>query len=210
MNNNNRHLEDIKTIKRIMEDSTKFLSISGLAGIFMGCFAIAGVIVARIFISDNILIIDRFMTSFLYNKEASRILRLLYSDALVVLILSIVAALFFSILKARKNKHKIWSPISRRLLLNLAIPLLTGGFFIMITLGKIPMYVSVSITLIFYGLALVNASKFTLGEIYWFGMIEIILGLFCLIFPGYTVLFWVSGFGLLHIIYGLYMHFKYK
>jgi len=65
------------------------------------------------------------------------------------------------------------------------------------------------LTLIFYGLALVNASKYTLSEIRSFGIAEIVLGLIAMAFIGYGLLFWAIGFGLLHIIYGIIMHVRY-
>ena len=65
-------------------------------------------------------------------------------------------------------------------------------------------------TLIFYGLALVNCSKYTIGEIKYLGLLEIALGLISAIFVGKGLFFWAIGFGVLHIIYGTVMHFKYN
>jgi hypothetical protein len=66
------------------------------------------------------------------------------------------------------------------------------------------------LTLIFYGLALVNASKYTLSEVRWLGLTQILLGLAAAHFIGYGLVFWALGFGLVHILYGLVMHYKYK
>ena len=41
------------------------------------------------------------------------------------------------------------------------------------------------------------------------GLCEITLGLLSLYYIGYGLAFWVLGFGVLHIAYGLYMHIKY-
>lgn len=209
MNQSSQHLEDIKVIKKIMEESSRFLSLSGLSGVFMGLFAIAGAIAAKMIIPENVISGHGYAGSFLADPEGKRVLGLLLADAGIVLFLALVAAVLFSYRKAAKSGHSIWTPVSRRLLLNLFIPLLTGGLFILITLGRIPVTVSVSATLIFYGLALVNAGKFTFGEIYWLGVLEVVTGLICLLFPGYTILIWAFGFGVLHITYGFYMHFKY-
>ncbi len=209
MNQSSQHLEDIKIIKKIMEESSRFLSLSGLSGVFMGLFAISGAIAAKMIIPETALSGQGYTGSFMADQEGKRIVGLLLADAGVVLFLSLIAAVLFSYRKAAKSGHSIWTPVSRRLLLNLLIPLATGGLFILITLGRIPGAVSASATLIFYGLALVNAGKFTFGEIYWLGVLEIATGLICLIFPGYSILIWAFGFGVLHITYGFYMHFKY-
>ena len=65
------------------------------------------------------------------------------------------------------------------------------------------------LTLIFYGLALVNASKYTLNEVRSLGIAEIILGLFAAQFIGYALIFWALGFGLLHIVYGILVQIRY-
>ena len=210
MNQSSQHLEDIKIIKKIMEESSRFLSLSGLSGIFMGLFAIAGAIAAKFIIPDSLITGQGYTESFLSDPEGQKIIRLLFTDAGAVLLLALASAVFFSYRKAAKSGHSIWTPVSRRLLLNLLIPLAAGGLFILITLGRIPGTVTASVTLIFYGLALINAGKFTFGEIYWLGVLEVVTGLICLLFPGYTLYFWAFGFGVLHITYGLYMHLKYR
>ena len=64
-------------------------------------------------------------------------------------------------------------------------------------------------TLIFYGLALVNASKYTITEIRSLGVIEISLGLVSMWWIGHGLLFWSIGFGILHIVYGIIMQRRY-
>lgn len=66
------------------------------------------------------------------------------------------------------------------------------------------------LTLIFYGLALVNVSKYTLKEIRGLGLIEIFLGLLAFQFLAYGLIIWTIGFGVLHIIYGFIIKMKYK
>ena len=65
-------------------------------------------------------------------------------------------------------------------------------------------------SLIFYGISLVNASKYTLTDIRYLGVMEIILGLINTQFIDYGLYFWATGFGLLHIIYGAMMWWKYE
>lgn len=210
MSQSSQHLEDIKVIKRIMEESSRFLSLSGLSGVFAGVFAIAGAAAAKMIIPESVLAGDISPESFLSDPEVRRVIVLLVADAGIVLLLALAAAVFLSYRKAKKAGHAIWTTVTRRLLMNLFIPLATGGLFIIFTLGKVPGSVTVAATLIFYGLALINTAKFTLGEIYWLGVLEVVTGLACLLMPGYTLILWALGFGLLHIVYGLFMHIRYR
>ncbi|MDO8951520.1 MAG: hypothetical protein Q7U86_02785, partial [Draconibacterium sp.] len=45
--------DDLQTIRDIMERSSKFLSLSGLAGIFAGVCALLGAAIAWFFILDS-------------------------------------------------------------------------------------------------------------------------------------------------------------
>lgn len=210
MEEQNQHLEDIKIIKKIMEESSRFLSLSGLSGVSAGISAIAGAIAAKLIIPDSVITGEGYAESFQASPEGAGIIKLLVIDAVIVLILALSSAFFFSWRKAKNEGKSIWTPVTRRMFINLVIPLAAGGLFVILTLGTIPGNVSASATLIFYGLALVNGSKFTLGEIYWLGVFEMVIGLICLLLPCYTLLLWAFGFGVLHIIYGLFMYIRYK
>ena len=90
------------------------------------------------------------------------------------------------------------------------IPLIAGGIFVIGMLRyDIWLFVSPA-CLVFYGVALVNASKYTLSDIRYLGYFEIVLGLCNMFFPGYGLWFWAAGFGVLHIIYGIAMWMKYE
>ena len=210
MKNDSKSIEDIKTIRKIMEESSRFLSLSGLSGIFAGITAIAGALVAYFFILSNGSIhYDEYFRS-LSAKETIVLRWQLIADAGLVLVLSVLFALYFSLKKARHDGRIFWTPVSRRLLINLLIPLATGGVFIIVLLFQNHIQLIVPGLLIFYGLALVNAGKFTYGEIFYLGILEIIIGLVSAFFPGWGLIFWILGFGMLHIIYGLVMYRKYE
>ena len=210
MKSDSKSIEDIKAIRKIMEESSRFLSLSGLSGIFAGVTAIAGALVAYFFILDNGNIhYDEYFRS-LPAKETFSLRWKLITDAALVLVLSVLVSLYFSIKKAKKDGKNFLTPISQRLLINLLIPLATGGVFIIVLLIQNYMQLIVPGFLIFYGLALVNAGKFTFGEIFYLGLLEIITGLVSAFVPGWGLIFWIFGFGILHIIYGLAMYRKYE
>jgi hypothetical protein len=209
MKKNSSSIEDIKTIRKMMEESTRFLSLSGLSGIFAGGFAIAGALVAYFLILHNGSIhYDEYFTSL--SVKETLVLRLkLIADAVCVLILSIIFSIYFSVNKAKREGKNFWSPASKKLLINMLIPLATGGIFVIVILVQNLIQLIVPGLLIFYGLALVNSAKFTLDEVFYLGIFEIITGLAASLFSGWGFIFWIFGFGILHIIYGVVMYRKY-
>jgi hypothetical protein len=209
MKNDTNSIEDIKAIRKLMEESSRFFSLSGLSGVFAGTTAIAGALFAYIFILDNGTIRYEDYLSTLPVQEALAVRWQLVADASAVLVLSVLFALYFSRKKAKKDGKSFLSPISKRLLINLLIPLISGGIFAIVLLLQNYVQLIVPCFLIFYGLALVNAGKFTYGEIFYLGLLEIGTGLVSAFVPGWGLIFWVSGFGILHIIYGLAMYRKY-
>lgn len=188
------YIKELADIRSMMERSTKFLSLTGLSGILAGVYALGGAYLAYswLYISDTVDIANLFLL------------------AIGILILALVTAVFLSYKRSKKNGELLWNPVAKRLVLNLAIPLISGGIFITILFLKDKLELIAPAMLIFYGLGLVNAGKFTFEEVKFFGIIEILLGLIAAYFTSYGLLFWTVGFGAMHILYGIYMHLKYE
>ena len=185
-----------------MNRSSRFISLSGLSGISAGIIALIGAYVAyqTVYINQD----------FAYGKAiiTNESLATLLLIAIGTIILSIGTVIYFTTRETKKRNQKAWDHQTKRLLINLAIPLITGGLFCLMLLFKGYIGMVAPLTLIFYGLALVNASKYTLNEIRSLGIIEIILGLLATHFIGFGLLFWTLGFGILHIVYGFVMHVR--
>jgi hypothetical protein len=146
-----------------------------------------------------------------YRKVyADEIAGQLITVALVVLMLSFVTTLWLTYRRAKKAGKKIWNPGSRLMLLNLVIPLISGGALILIFVSRGVYEIVSPACLIFYGLALVNAAKFTRQEIFYNGLFQITLGIIAALFPGAGLLLWALGFGIIHMIYGAVMYFRYE
>jgi hypothetical protein len=199
-----KYIEDLKDIKQMMNRSSRFISLSGLSGISAGILAIIGAYLAyqTIYANQNYLVYRQAILSF---ENLSTLLII----ALATLLLSIGSGIFFTTRKAKRNQQKLWDSQTKTLLINLLIPLGTGGILCLILLLKGFIGIIAPLTLIFYGLALVNASKYTLEEIRSLGIVEILLGLLGIYFIGYGLIIWTIGFGILHIVYGIIMHLKY-
>ncbi|WP_024768948.1 hypothetical protein [Aquimarina macrocephali] len=193
------YLKDITEIKDMMNKSSRFFSLSGLSGIMAGIYALIGAAVA--FYLDSI--IGRG-----YLILNSKLFYYILIDLVIIALLSIVTAIILSVRKAKKNNETLWNSASKRLLTAFLIPLITGGIYIIIKISSHHYGLTGSLMLIFYGLALVNASKYTIGNVKYLGYIEIVLGLVCALYPGYGFWFWVLGFGVMHIIYGSLIYFN--
>ena len=206
---NTQHLEAIQDIRKMMKKSTRFLSLSGLSGVFAGIFALIGAALAYGYIKyiyeHNPYTGDGTVR---FNETAVYLNFILI--AVGVLFFSIVTAYFFSNRKAKRQGQTLFDHTALRALVNLCIPLCAGGIFCIALLyhGSI-IYIAPTM-LLFYGMALINASKYTYDDIRYFGMCEIILGLINAFYLGSGLLFWTIGFGILHIVYGMTMWIKYE
>jgi hypothetical protein len=199
-----KYLEDLKEIKQLMHKSSKFISLSGLSGIMAGVYALGGSYWAYKLLENKTVYIRD------YSTNNVLLVKQLLFIALGVAVLAICTAYILSKNKAKKNGEKLWEATTKYLLVDLAIPLITGGIFGLILLYHEHFGVIAPITLIFYGLALVSASKYTLNTIKYLGISEIVVGLLSAFYVGYGLYFWAFGFGVLHIIYGVAMYIKEK
>lgn len=195
-----KYLQDITEIKNMMNKSSQFISLSGLSGIMAGIYALIGAHIANGLIESH---------SGYYVTLESKTFKLILLTAFLVLLFSIVTAAILTASKAKKQGEKIWNSTSKRVLVNFLIPLVTGGIFGLLLLRNGYYGLIAPVTLLFYGLACVNASKYTLRDVRYLGITIIILGLIATEFSGYALEFWALGFGVCHILYGSIMHFKY-
>ena len=200
------YVRDLAEIRSMMERSSKFLSLSGWAGVMAGIYALAGAFVAYKVLSFQ----PGAIPNGNVNENSSPGLLNLFLLALAVLLLAVGTAIFLSHNKAKKRGEKIWNATSRRLLANMAVPLAAGGLLALLFFAKNLTGFVAPLTLIFYGLALFNAGRFTYEELRVLGLIQIGLGLIGAWLVEYGLLCWAIGFGVFHIVYGIYIHFKYE
>ena len=198
------YIKDIAEIRSMMERSSKFLSLSGWAGIMAGVYALSGAYIAYAFLGFNPEEISASSAGLSYRLVEVIVL------AIIILMLAVGTAIFLSNKKARKRGEKAWNTTSKRLLASMAVPLIAGGVLILVLLFKDLVGLIAPLTMLFYGLALYNASRFTYDDVKSLGMIQIVLGLISSCFIEYSLVLWAVGFGLVHIVYGIYMHYRYE
>lgn len=201
-----QHFEkDLAEIRSLMERSAKFISLSGLSGILAGVYALMGSAAAFYLVGMPMARME-YSDGYAMNVNIAARLGLI---ALIVLVASLVTGLAMSARKAKRHGSVFWNATSKRLVVNLAIPLVTGGIFILLMVYQGRFALVAPACLVFYGLALVNASTNLFDEVRYLGYSEIILGLIATALLGYGLLFWTIGFGFFHIFYGALMFRKY-
>ena len=196
-------LEAIQDIRRMMERSSRFISLSGWSGVAAGICALIGAWLGQ-------QRLNRYFDEYSPGNNCPSCLR---DDLLTiaggVLIGAVITAFLFTYFKSKKDGVQIWGTTSRRLVWNTLLPMIAGGFIILRMVDLKHYELLAGTCLIVYGLALINGSKYTLGEIRYLGYAELITGIISLWVPRYGIYFWAFGFGILHIVYGLTMWLKY-
>lgn len=194
------YIRDIAEIRTMMERSSKFLSLYGGAGILAGIYALLGAFLAHSVLNFNPDQVN-------YDTPNAGMIILL---GLAVLALALGSAILLSFRKAQRRGEKIWNTVSKRLLAHMAPPLVAGGLLILILIAKGLVGLIAPLSLIFYGIALYNAGIYTYGEVKALGLFQVLLGLLGCFFIEYGLFLWALGFGILHIFYGIYLHYKYE
>lgn len=219
-NISNNPLEALKEIRKVMQQSARIFSLSGWSGIWAGSVALAGTLWIGYVLSDfgrsDMIELSDFDSSRIlshggYSEVISETnLQVLFYSVLTVFILAVAGAVLFSYNKSRKSGHAAtYNDVARKLLINMAIPIGTGAVFLLKFATEMHYHYFVPVSLAFYGLALINCSKYTFTEIKYLGLLEVLLGLLALVLMKWHLWIWGAGFGILHIIYGIMMWYKY-
>ncbi len=194
MNNETEYLGQLADIRRMMEKSTKFVSLSGFSGIIIGCYAL----------------VATWLTGRLLVQQQDNAVGEIIVLGAVVLVLSLATALYLTYRRSKKMNQPFMGPGSKQLFSALVIPLVTGGVLAMILIVGEVYWMVAPVLLLFYGLAISGASRFSHPELLYMGLSQVILGLLAAWLPQYGLIFWGAGFGMIHILYGTWMYLKYE
>jgi hypothetical protein len=195
-------LETLQDIKKMMERSSRFISLSGWSGIAAGICALGGIWVINLIIDSEGARQDEF--------SRTRLITELLIAGGVIFIAACALAFLFTYLRSKKTGVPLWGMTAKRLLFNLMVPMLVGGIVILRLIITYHFFLVWPLCLVFYGLALFSASKYTLTEIRYLGYAELVLGLINFWDYENGVFYWGAGFGVFHIIYGIMMWWKYE
>jgi hypothetical protein len=211
MSNQKEQLDAINDIKKLMERSSKFSALSGLSGIIVGIMALVCIGISYTILGITPLEPISYLS--ILNRDGAidtELLKLLIINFSVVLLASFLTAIWLSNKNAVKKGEQIWDLTAKRMLFNFSIPMLAGGAYCFILFSQNHVELILPATLLFYGLALLNASKYTVDDIKYLGVLLVLLGLFASLYVDKALLLWGIGFGALHIVYGSFMYFKYE
>lgn len=201
----NDHLQNLAEIRSLMERSSRFISLSGLSGVFAGIFGLLGALAIMVKADYDLDYVGYYAQS---NDKEGFVFYVLFVG-ITVLFMALTSAFYFTYKKMKRAGGRIWDKAVRRLTFSMMVPLIAGGLFCLVIYTHGLVCLIPAITLLFFGTALFSASKYTLDEIRYLGVSEIVLGLISSIYTEYALLFWALGFGVLLIIYGIFMYHKY-
>src|SRR3982751_4501846 len=208
----NEHLESLQDIRQMMQRSSRFISLSGLSGIAAGVCALIGAWLAQAKLSrygyENSIDFNEMRGKYIFHDGYRILERELLMIGLFTFIAAFWLAFLFTYLRSRKTRVPIWGHVARKVMFNVAVPMIAGGL-VVLKLMQLGVYGMIAPScLLFYGLALINAGKYTFAEIRWMGFAQLILGALNLWMMGYGLYFWALGFGVLHILYGFIMWWR--
>jgi hypothetical protein len=220
MSSKQQHLDTLGEIRDLMNRSSRFVSLSGLSGICAGVFALAGAAAAYLYLGGDLFFgLEVFGPNSRADYHTIRLAEkmremdfypFMLLDAGLVLLCALLSGTYFTWRRARRAGAKLWDETSRRLLVQLFVPLAAGGLFCLFLLLHDQAALLAPASLVFYGIALFSAAKYTFNDVQYLGLCQIGLGLLGLIFPTYGLFLWTLGFGVLHIVYGAVMYYRYE
>jgi hypothetical protein len=192
----NKPSETLSDIRRLMERSSRFSLLSGYSLIAAGICGLAGVWQAH-----------REVMQWRMHPGGEHLADRLILTGSLTLVAALALGYAFTWGKVRRQQVPLWDAVVRKVSIHFAIPLFTGGVFVvgMIYWGQYQFIATAC--LVFYGLALVNASHFTVRPIRMLGLMQLLLGFICL-FTGYNLICLMLGFGIMNILAGWLIQVK--
>lgn len=202
-------LNTLQEIKDLMSRSSRFQTISGWSIVIIGIYASIVSLGAWLLLGDHqsYTWLPQFAQDFAINTPSRTLIALVIAAILVVV--SFTTVCIGSYLKTKRvNQTFAFDQTVRRCLINFFVPAVAGALFCVAMLVQGHYGLTSSIMLLFYGLALINCSHYTSSSIALLGYGQLLLGIVDCFVIHHAILFWFLGFGLLHIIYGLYLVIK--
>lgn len=198
-------------IRQMMSRTSRVLSLSGLSGAWAGACALvaAGLAYARAgtYPFEGV---DYYTAYFRQGLNGATVESYVFTSGLVTMAVAVAGAVYFTVRRGRHTGAQLWNAQTRALLEAMLVPLAAGGLLVLALWCHNDYGYSASITLIFYGLALLAGGRYTLDEIRTLGYCEVGLGVVTAFFPEYGIDAWAIGFGVLHIVYGGLMWWRYE
>ena len=198
-------LNTLHEIKELMEKSSRFQAISGWSILIVGLLASVVSAGAWLLLLPHE---GMSMGGMLINSPYRTLIA--SSVALALLVVSFAVVCFGSYRMMKRQGGFEFGRTIRRPLFHFAVPMVVGGLLCLAMLMQGHYGLTSTFMLVFYGLALLNASHYTSRSIALLGYCELVLGVVDCFVVSHAILFWFLGFGLLHIVFGIYFILKSK
>lgn len=203
--NNNEAINTLNEIKDLMKKSSRFQTISGLSIIIIGIYASIVSLGAWLLLGDHepYSWLPSWSLDLSINTPTRTWVAILCALALVVVSFGTVCIMSYA--KTKRQNHQFsFDQTVRRPLLHFFVPAVTGGLLCLAMLLQGHYGLTSSFMLVFYGLALINCSHYTTSSIALLGYGELLLGIIDCFLISHGILFWFLGFGLWHIVFGIF------
>ncbi|MBR1835514.1 MAG: hypothetical protein IJ785_08460 [Bacteroidales bacterium] len=203
--NNNDAIDTLREIKDLMQKSSRFQTISGISIIIIGIYASIVSFGAWLLLGNHepYSWLPSWATDFALNTPGRTWAAILC--ALVLLVLSFGTVCLMSYFKTKRvNQRFVFDQTVRRSLWAFFVPAATGGLLCLAMLQQGHYGITSSFMLVFYGLALINSAHHTTSRLALLGYVELLLGIVDCFVVNQGLLFWFLGFGLWHIIFGIF------
>lgn len=201
-------IQDLESIRTMMERSSRFQTINGWGVTAVGLIALVAALVANgLFYEGS----DSWFSTLYGNTDYlwSHKTQIAIIGALILVAVCGGIVFFSSLWMAKRKKISVTlDPNMRRTMFNFAVPLLAGAILCTALLVQGHYGLTSSIMLIFYGLALINCHHFSHRLLGVLGYLELALGLADCFVVTHALLFWALGFGVLHVVFGLLLIVK--
>jgi hypothetical protein len=202
-------LSVLREIRSMMDGAGRFRSLSGKAGVYAGCYALAGWLGVHVWVGVSPLGVG-LMERLTAAGEGDGLLWVFVGVGVVVLVAALSTGLWMAVRKAAGRGESLWDAAARQVLSGLMVPWVVGGLYILTLFYHGHRLQVLPASLLFYGLGLVGASRHTLAEVRGLGFAFLLTGLAAALQPGMAHWYWAFGFGLLHIGYGLWIHRRHE
>lgn len=199
----NRPLEDLKEIRQMMERSSRFLSLSGSSGIGIGF--LASLFVAWQVSKGNMSLTEQRNFDLLAPAWEEFII-----GTFGLFVICVLLSMGLTLRRTLKKGLTIWTSSTKNILGAIGLPMMVGAMLLLQNFNSLSTDAFFPATLLCYGLGLFFASRYTYDELRIMGLAMLVLGTLSILYPPYSLLFWVLGFGALHMIYGAIMYFRYE
>lgn len=200
-------LNELSEIKMMMTRSTKFLSLSGWSGIWVGlCGLLAS---GTLYYWQTLATFSYLPLSDSDPYQTAYTPFMLVGLAIVTFITAVAGGFYFTIRKTKQSGTPFLTSVTKRLLVRFATPLVIAAVLCLILYSHYLVEYTLATTLLFYGLALFTIQEDTVKEVKSIASLEIILGLLAFYFVDRSLLFWALGFGAVHLLYGIILWNKY-